>query len=668
MTDAIMQQPHCLPLPGILWGDYPERRADAGTPTLVARLDDAWNMLRNWLPGSRRNAYQRFARRVAARAADTDPDDHGRWAGRVQTLRAGLARHGLTDAMALEACTLAAAACRHTLGYAPFTTQIQAARALLANQLVEMATGEGKTVAVALAAATAALAGTPVHVITANDYLALRDANALREFYRVCGLTTAAVTQPMDRGARRVAYAADITYCSAKELAFDYLRDGLVRPRGLGDLGRRARRLGATGSAAGGTVLRGLCMAIIDEVDTVLIDEARMPLVLSQAAPQGDAAAFLHSALQLARSLGDGNDFTLLPERRAILTAAGSAKVADWSATPGPYAGQRRHREDMLCQALAALHLYQRDRDYVVRDGNINIVDDNTGRAARGRAWSRGLHQLIELKEDCATSQINQPIAQITYQRLFRRYLRMAGISGTLGGAERELHGLYGSAVTRIAPRTPSRRLQHPLQLHADRDALWQAVVRRAGEIHQAGRPLLIGTASVAESEQLSLLLNAAGLPHALLNARQDQAEAELIAHAGAAGAITIATSMAGRGTDIRLRSGVAERGGLHVILCQHNNARRIDRQFSGRAARNGEPGSVDTMLSLDMPLLTRRLPAWWHALAGDSARMPYALIRLTVSLPQWLEERHQRAQRGARCRLDDQRERALDFCQRTAA
>ena len=668
MANAIMHKPHGLPLPGILWGDYPERRADAAASTLAARLDGAWNTLRNWLPASQRRAHRDFARRVGAQAAQIDVGDHDQWQARLRAVRSSLARHGLNESTALEACTLSAAACRHTLGYAPFETQIQASRALLANQLVEMATGEGKTVAVALAAAAAALGGTPVHVITANDYLALRDADALQEFYRICGLAAAAVTQPMDRAARRAAYTADITYCSARELAFDYLRDGLSRPRGLTDLGRRARRLGTPDSAAGGTVLRGLCMAIIDEVDTVLIDEARMPLVLSQAAPQGDAAAFLRSALQLARSLGDGTDFTLLPERRAILTAAGRVKVADWAAAPGPYAGQRRHREDMLCQALAALHLYLRDRDYVVRDGKIDIVDDNTGRAACGRAWSRGLHQLIELKEDCAISQVNQAIAQITYQRLFRRYLRIAGISGTLGGAERELHGLYGSAVTRIAPRTPSRRLHHRLRLYADRGALWPAVVRRAREIHAVGRPLLIGTASVADSEQLSLLLTAAGLPHALLNARQDQTEADLIAHAGDAGAITVATSMAGRGTDIRLGPGVAERGGLHVILCQHNSARRIDRQFSGRAARNGEPGSVDTMLALDMPLFTRRLPAWWHAQAGDTARLPGALIGLTATLPQWLEERHQRAQRRALCRLDDQRERALDFCQRTAS
>ena len=668
MTGAIMHTPHSLPLPGMLWGDYPERSADAAAPALAARLDGAWNTLCNALPGYRRNAYRHFARRVDAQAARVEVDDHSTWAGRLQALRSGLTRHGMSDAMALEACTLAAAACRHTLGYAPYLTQIQAARALLSNQLVEMATGEGKTVAVALAAAAAALGGTPVHVITANDYLALRDANALFDFYRTCGLAVAAVTQAMDRGARRAAYAADITYCSAKELAFDYLRDGLARPRGLTDLGRRARRLGAADSAAGGTVLRGLCMAIIDEADTVLIDEARMPLVLSQAAPQADTRAFLDGALQLARTLGEGADFALLPERRASLTAAGGAKLADWSAAPGPYAGQRRHREEVLCQALAALHLYQRDRHYVLRDGKVDIVDDNSGRAAPGRAWSGGLHQLIELKEGCAPSQANRAIAQISFQRLFRRYVRIAGISGTLGGAERELHAMYGTGVTRIAPRTPSRCLRHPPRLHLDHANLWPAVVRRAREIHEIGRPLLIGTASVAESEHLSLLLTAAGLPHALLNARQDQAEADLIAHAGDAGAITVATSMAGRGTDIRLGPGVAERGGLHVILCQHNSARRIDRQFSGRAARNGEPGSVDTMLALDMPLFTRRLPGWWHALASDNARMPGALIRLTASLPQWLEERHQRAQRSALCRLDEQRERALDFCQRTAS
>ncbi len=665
-----------LPMPGILWGDYPERGPDADESGIAARLDGAWQALHTAASGQRGVPYRHFARRVAAHAASIDFTDRCGWERRLHALRAGLARHGLTETLALEAFALAAVACERTLGLRPFATQLEAARVMLDNRLAEMATGEGKTVAVALAAAVAALAGTPVHVITANDYLAARDARALHDFYRACGLKSDAVTQPMDRDARRRAYRADIAYCTAKELAFDYLRDGRARPRGMSDLGRRARRLGGAGAAIPATVLRGLCMAIVDEADTVLIDEARMPLVLSQGAGQdagqdaerADAAAFLAGALGLARTLRAGADFNLQADRRVTLTTAGVQKVGAWPAATGPYASQRRHREDMLCLALAALHVYERDRDYVVRAGKVLIVDDSTGRAAPGRAWSRGLHQLIELKEDCAPGRAYATVAQITYQRFFRRYLRLAGMSGTLNGAERELAAVYGLSVVRIAPRTPSKRTRSRLQLFADRAALWHAVARRARAVHGEGRPVLIGTASVADSEQLSHTLAAAGLPHAVLNARQDEAEADLVAIAGNLNRITVATSMAGRGTDIRLGAGVAERGGLHVILCQHNGARRIDRQFSGRCARNGQPGSVDTMLALDGALFTRWLPRWWLRIAGSHARMPAWLLRLTAALPQWLEERHQCAQRRTLCRLDAQRESELDFCQRTAS
>ena len=674
MTSTAMPITHHLPAPGLLWGDYPERRADGAASGWSAGIDRAWTSICAATPGGHGATGRRFALRVAAQAATLANADPGAWARRLHALRAALARHGLDQDTLLEAFALVTVACERTLGLRPFDTQIAAARVMLDNRLAEMATGEGKTIAVALAAAVAALAGTPVHVVTANDYLAVRDALAMGELYRACGLTGAAVTQTMDSAARRAAYAADIAYCTASELAFDYLRDSLARPRGLSDLGRRARRLAGSDAAATGAVLRGLCMAIIDEADTVLIDEARMPLVLSQAEEETDGPAFLAGALDLARTLHGGADYALQAAQRAVLlTAAGADKVAAWPAAPGAYAGDRRHREDTVCLALAALHLYERDRDYVLRDGKVLIVDDNTGRTAPGRAWSRGLQQLIELKEHCAPSRRFATIAQITYQRFFRRYVRLCGMSGTLRGAERELAAVYDLAVVRIAPRQPSRRIRRALQWHRGRAALWTAVARRAAEMHASGRPVLIGTASVAESEQLSQALCAAGLAHAVLNARQDQAEAEIVARAGEAGRITVATSMAGRGTDIRLGPGVAGRGGLHIILCQHNGARRIDRQFIGRAARNGEPGSVDTLLALDSPPCTRWLPGWWLRLAMRGTALPAGFTstwfaRLTAALPQWLEERQQCAQRRALCRLDAQREQELAFCQRTSS
>ena len=666
MSATLMVSAHRLPSPGMRWGDYPERPTSA-TSGVIARLEQACATL--WMASfARRNApYRRFASRVLAHATTLRREDDGAHAARLATLRAGLARDGLDERNALEAFALVALACERALAMTPFETQIAAARVMLDNRLVEMATGEGKTMAVALAAAVAALGGTPVHVITANDYLAERDAAALQGFYRACGLSVAAVTQSMKRDARRAAYDANVAYCTARELAFDYLRDGLAQPRAQTALGRRAQRLGKGHSATRATVLRGLCMAIIDEADTVLLDEARMPLVISQAAEDSDSTQFLAGALHLAGTLRQGIDFHLEAGRRVVLGEGAADQANAWQAPPSLYASQRRHREATLCQALAALHVYQRDRDYVVREGKVLIVDDSTGRSAPGRAWSRGLHQLIELKEGCAPSRRHASAAQITFQRFFRRYLRLAGMSGTLSGAARELAGVYGLGVVRIAPRTPSRRLDLPMLLYADHVTLWRAVTQRAQVVHASGRPVLIGSASVADAEQLSRQLTTAGLPHVVLNARFDQGEAEVVAAAGQAGRITVATSMAGRGTDIRLGPGVAELGGLHVILCQHNGARRIDRQFSGRAARAGQPGSVDTMLALDTALFARWLPAWWQQLATHAAA-PLWFRRLTAALPQWLEERQQRSERNTLLQLDRKREQELDFCQRTAS
>ena len=390
MSATLMVSAHRLPSPGMRWGDYPERPTSA-TSGVIGRLEQACATL--WMASfARRNApYRRFASRVLAHATTLRREDDGAHAARLATLRAGLARDGLDERNALEAFALVALACERALAMTPFETQIAAARVMLDNRLVEMATGEGKTMAVALAAAVAALGGTPVHVITANDYLAERDAAALQGFYRACGLSVAAVTQSMKRDARCAAYDASVAYCTARELAFDYLRDGLAQPRAQTALGRRAQRLGKGHSATRATVLRGLCMAIIDEADTVLLDEARMPLVISQAAEDSDSTQFLAGVLHLAGTLRQGADFHLEAGRRVVLGESAADQANTWQAPPSLYASQRRHREATLCQALAALHVYQHDRDYVVREGKVLIVDDSTGRSAPGRDLAVGL-------------------------------------------------------------------------------------------------------------------------------------------------------------------------------------------------------------------------------------------------------------------------------------
>ncbi len=583
--------------PGILLGNYPERRTRE-TPSWVSRL--LTGMVR---PSARRQQRRcdDFVAAVRALQATITGEAAPRLSERTASLRAQFARDGLADNALTQAFAVAAVACRSTLGVDPYDTQLFAARIMLDGQLAEMATGEGKTLAAALAAATAALAGIPAHVLTANDYLVERDATALREFYRALGLTVGYVTQPMQSPARRDAYACDITYCTAKELVFDYLRDSVAAPQ-RSALEQCAAEL--SGAPAPQRLLRGLCMAIIDEADSILIDEARVPLVLSQAAAD-TAQAHLRSAWALGAKLEPAVHFVLDPGQRSTqLTPAGRAQLRALAAAQKHHWLTTRHCEDTVTLALTARHLLLRGRDFVVEEGQVHIVDETTGRKAQGRSWSQGLHQLVEIKEGCAPSAPVVTLAQITYQRFFPRYFKLCGMSGTLMESRRELRNIYDLPVAHVPLRRPSQRKLHPARVFADAGTLWPAVVMRVRELHAQGRPVLVGTDSVLESALLSRLLHAGGLPHALLNASQDQHEAEVVAAAGAPGAITVATNMAGRGTDIILHDASRAAGGLHVICCQQNASRRIDRQLMGRCARQGDPGSVERFIALTGPLL----------------------------------------------------------------
>jgi len=643
--------------PGVVWGAYPQRgKEDAARPWPLR----AWQQLRALAGGPRLAPYQAFAGRVARQPAAASGGQT------VAALRARQSGRAWTDDALAQAFALVATAFESSLGLRPYPSQIMAARILLDGRMAEMATGEGKTVAIALAAAVAALGNTPVHVITANDYLAARDAAAMAPFFGALGLSVGAVTQPLDQAGRRRAWASDVAYCTAKELVFDYLRDGLGQPQGLNELEHRARRLGQVAGGAGPNqrLLRGLCMAIVDEADTVLIDEASVPLVLSRADATALEQGFLRQAARQAAGLRAGEHFEPLSAGMQVrLLPAGQEALAAWPSGTVALHNNRRHREATVCLALVAQHLLHRDRDYVVRDGHVTIVDDTTGRGAAGRAWSRGLHQLVELKEGCAFTGRNATVAQITYQRFFPRYLRLCGMSGTVGASAREMRGVYGLETVVVPPRLAPRRTVLPAALLPDAPALWQAVASEVAAVHAQDRPVLVGTASVAQSEALSAVLTAAGLPHALLNARHNadaDAEAAVVAAAGRRGRITVATSMAGRGTDIVLGEGVAALGGLHVVLCQHNASSRIDRQFLGRAARRGEPGSVRTLLALDGPLFARWLPRAWAGLARRG--LPPLLLQWTAGWPQACATYTGRKKRQALSRADEETERALIF------
>ncbi len=408
-------------------------------------------------------------------------------------------------------------------------------------------------------------------------------------------------------------------------------------------------------------------MAIVDEADAILIDDARVPLILSRPGDASEALKHAEQALCWARSLRLGPDFSLLPETRsAQLTPSGRRRLADLADSlkdpvSTPAWRNRVHREHSVCTALAALHLYLCNRQYIVRDGKVAIIDEATGRVAEGRAWSNGLQQLVEIKEGCRPTPALVTVAQISYQRFFQRYVRLGGLSGTLREAQSELLSTYGLSVRPIALRRPCRRRVGPTRLFADRPTLWAAVTRQVAALHRRGVPVLVATDSVADSDDLAESLSRGGLPHAILHARSDRHEAALIQRAGQRGAITVTTNMAGRGTDILLGEGVAALGGLHLICCQLNNARRIDRQLAGRTARQGDPGSVQTWLSLDTSLLARSWPAALHRLLRNQAAvLPSAAVRLLARLPQLYEERRQQEQRRRLITQDAQLERGL--------
>lgn len=562
------------------------------------------------------------------------------WAGlsarefeeRLANLRVRLSVSGFLPELVAEAFAVIGLQVKRHMGFSLHDVQKQAAWWMLGNRLVEMATGEGKTLTVLLTAATAAMAGVPVHVMTANDYLARRDATQLKPIYEALGLSVAWVMAASTPPERQKAYQQNVVHVTAREVAFDHLRD------------RAARAALDTGSI----VLRGLCMAIVDEADSILIDEACTPLILSKQISQREADQRYRLALFLARQLVQSRDFALPGQGAVRLTEDGTKLLASLTKTlEGPWK-LKRYREEQVCLGLSALHCFQRDVDYLVREDGIHIVDSNTGRLAVGRVWSRGLHQMIAIKEGQAPQAENETLTETTYQSFFPRYHALAGLSGTVFEGRTELMSVYGLPVVRVPLRLPSRRQVRATHVLATADEKWRDVVRRAHAEAKAGRAVLIGTDKVADSDALSRAFVAAGVAHQLLNARQDEASGEaeqaVIAAAGLPGAITVATHMAGRGTDIHLTPEVLQRGGLHVINTNLNPSRRIDRQLYGRAARQGMPGSCECVLSWEDEATRPATAPGWHALVW---RLSTQVLRSRM-LGAWLCRGAQQRQEGA--------------------
>jgi preprotein translocase subunit SecA len=596
--------------------------------------DRALRAMRGWitLAGPRRLRHRHRIKHVLDLIGEIPANDTPALRKRAGHLRNAMRREGLKPVLLDEAIALAAAAARDDRGMIPRPVQVSGAILLLNGSMLEMATGEGKTFTATLAAAAAALAGMRPHVVTVNDYLAARDAETSRAIFARLGLSLGIVTSESKPGDRPGAYARDIVYVTNTEVAFDYLKDIVA----LGPARGPARRLLRAGIGAPdgrpppATIHTGLHFAIVDEADGVLADEASTPLIISASQDKRPDPAPYVAALRLARLLTPERDWILEPEERRVrLTAAGRARLSKESRAMGGLWAVAAAREDRVRQALQALHLYARDRDYIIGpdkesgDPAVIIVDESTGRPMPDRSWEGGLHQCIEVKEGIAPTALRETIARVTYQRFFRQYLRMSGMTGTGTEIAGEMRSFFDLSTYAVPPHKPLQRIYLGACLLPNNAAKIAAITERTRGMISTGRPVLIGTRTVAASEAVSAALAQASVAHVVLNARQDQDEAALVAAAGQAGAVTVATNMAGRGTDIALDDAARAAGGLHVILTEHHESRRVDRQLHGRAGRQGDPGSCEDIVARDDPLYARfapRLSVWTRYLPASLA------------------------------------------------
>ena len=483
-----------------------------------------------------------------------------------------------------EAFAVVREASRRVLGMRHFDVQLLGGICLHEGKIAEMRTGEGKTLVATLPTYLNALTGNGVHIITVNDYLAKRDSEWMGKLYRFLGLSVGLIVHGLSFNERKEAYSADITYGTNNEFGFDYLRDNMV-------------------IYADQMVQRELNYAIVDEVDSILIDEARTPLIISG---PGDKSTELYGVVAKAIiQLKEGEDYTVDEKAKAVLpTEFGIAKIEKALNVTNLYDHENIELSHHFNQALRAKALMHRDRDYVVRDGEVVIVDEFTGRLMFGRRYSDGLHQAIEAKEGVKVERESQTLATITFQNYFRMYGKLAGMTGTAKTEEDEFLKIYGLPVIVIPTNKEIARVDFPDVIYKTKKAKYKAVIEAIKEANAKGQPVLVGTTSIAQSEELSIALKKSGIQHNVLNAKYHEMEAQIISGAGQKGAVTIATNMAGRGTDIVLGEGVAELGGLHIIGTERHESRRIDNQLRGRAGRQGDNGSSRFYLSLEDDLM----------------------------------------------------------------
>lgn len=572
-------------------------------------LDAAWEVGVGWLGRflPRRQMFLRRAEKILALEKHFSEMKNAKLRQVAADLREVFRCHRDKPSDLERAFALVREVAYRQIGEKPFLVQLAGALVLEEGCIAEMATGEGKTLTATMPVTVAGWRGRGCHVITVNDYLAHRDAEWMGKIYRFCGLTVAHIEQQMSPDERKAAYMADITYCTNKEVAADFLRDRLVLGRLKGLSSILLDEIVNSRRVTERLVERGLHYAVVDEADSILVDEAVTPLIISGQAPNPEQIESFRQAADIAGQLEPEVDYRVNQRYREIeLTKQGQARLIGLTGGLGGFWKGNRRTWEMVNQALTAKELYLRDKHYVIDSDKVVIVDEFTGRMMPDRTWRDGLHQAIEAKE---MVQINPPkdtYARISFQRFFRMYHKLSGMTGTAGEAYDEFWQIYHLPVVAIPTNRPCIRKNLPNIILPTESAKWTKIVQEIRRIYETGRPTLVGTRSVRVSEHLSELLKTERLDHQVLNAIYHRQEAGIVAQAGQSGKITVATNMAGRGTDIKLGRGVAKLGGLHVIAAEPNESARIDRQLYGRCARQGDPGSAQGIFSLEDEIVSR--------------------------------------------------------------
>ena len=559
------------------------------------------NFLRQLVENDKRELRRlgKLADKVIALESQMDALEDADFPVKTEEYKARYAKGESLDSLLPEAFALVREGAKRVLGLFPYKVQIMGGITLHDGNIAEMRTGEGKTLTATMPVYLNALSGDGVHVVTVNEYLASRDAREMGELYNFLGLTVGLNLTGMSSEEKRAAYAADITYSTNSELGFDYLRDNMVVYKSQ-------------------MVQRPLNYAVVDETDSILIDEARTPLIISGQAEK--STVLYQRADMFVKGLKEEEDYTIdLTSKTISLTDEGINKAEQTFRLPNLYDVDNSALVHHIDQALRANYIMLRDIDYVVDEGKVKIVDGFTGRIMEGRRYSDGLHQAIEAKEGVEVENESKTMATITYQNYFRMYRKLSGMTGTAKTEEEEFREIYNMNVIAIPTNRPIQRIDGHDLIYPSLRSKFRAVVQDIKQRHEAGQPILVGTVAVETSELLSNMLRAEGIPHEVLNAKNHFKEAEIIMSAGQRGAVTIATNMAGRGTDIKLGKGVKELGGLCVIGTERHESRRIDNQLRGRSGRQGDPGATQFYLSLEDDLMKRfggeKMQAIWERL-----------------------------------------------------